>query len=196
MRFPRRILIIDGHPDPDAKRFCHALADAYAEGAAVGGHEVRRVNLSGLEFPFLGRRDDWETQASPAAVADVQADIVWAQHLLVVYPLWLGSMPARLKALWEQALRPGFAVGQRERTIGGGHLKGRTARVVVTMGMPAPVYRIFYGAHSLRAFERNILGFVGIGPMRSTLIGNVEGIGSERCERWLDRLYRLGRGGL
>lgn len=190
---PRRILIVDGHPDPDPKRFCHALADAYTTGAVEAGHEVRQVNLCTLEFPDLIRRDDWETEAAPAAIVGVQEDIAWAQHIVIIHPLWLGFMPARLKALFEQTLRPGFALGQRERIIGLGRLKGRTARLIVTMGMPAAVYRGFYLAHSLRATKRNILGFVGIGPTRSTLVGAVETLSDVRCRQWLEKVSALGR---
>jgi len=190
---PQRILIIDGHPDPDPKRFCHALADAYASGAEAGGHEVRRVDLSALEFPDLTRRDDWEVSPAPASIVRVQDDILWARRLVIIYPLWLGFMPARLKALFEQTLRPGFALGQRERTIGVGRLKGRTARVIVTMGMPAAVYRGFYFEHSLTALKRNILAFVGIGPTRSTIVGGVEGMSESRRLAWLDKVSALGR---
>lgn len=189
----RRVLVIDGHPDPDRKRFCHALADAYASGAVTADHEVRRVDLSALEFPDLIRRDDWEAASAPASIVRVQDDILWAQHIVIIYPLWLGFMPARLKALFEQALRPGFALGQRERTIGVGRLKGRTARVIVTMGMPAAIYRGFYFQHSLTALKRNILAFVGIGPTRSTIVGNVEGISDIQCQAWLDKVSALGR---
>lgn len=101
-------------------------------------------------------------------------------------------MPARLKALFEQTFRPGFAFGQRERSIGDGRLKGRTARVIVTMGMPAAIYRGFYFSHSLKALERNILSFVGIGPTRSSVIGNVEGLDEIRLRGWLDRVSALG----
>ena len=101
-------------------------------------------------------------------------------------------MPARLKALFEQAFRPGFAFGQRERTIGVGKLKGRTARIIVTMGMPAAIYRGFYFAHALTALRRNILSFVGIGPTRSNIVGNVEGISDVQCQRWLDKVSALG----
>lgn len=188
----RRVLVIDGHPDAWPKRFCHALADAYRQGAEEAGHEVRVLRLHELEFPDLTRRDDWETEAGPPAIIGVQDDIVWAQHLVIIYPLWLGSMPARLKALFEQTLRPGFALGQRERIIGLGRLKGRTARVIVTMGMPSAIYRGFYFSHSLKALQRNILAFVGIGPMRSTLIGNVEMIQDETCRLWLDKVAALG----
>lgn len=189
----RRILIIDGHPDPDPKRFCHALADAYATGAVASGHDVRQVNLCALDFPDLVRRDDWETEAAPAAIVGVQQDVAWAQHIIIIHPLWLGSMPARLKALFEQTLRPGFALGQRERIIGLGRLKGRTARLIVTMGMPAAVYRGFYLEHALRATKRNILAFVGIGPTRSTIVGSVETLSDTRCRQWLDKVSALGR---
>ena len=187
-----RVLILDGHPDADEARFCHALADAYASGAKAAGHEVRRLRLCDLAFPDLTRRDDWESMPAPPAIAGVQQDVAWAQHLVILYPLWLGSMPARLKALFEQTFRPGFAFGQRERSIGDGRLKGRTARVIVTMGMPAAIYRGFYFSHSLKALERNILSFVGIGPTRSSIIGGVEGLDEIRLQGWLDRVSALG----
>lgn len=187
-----RVLILDGHPDADFARFCHALADAYASGAKAAGHEVRRVRLCEIEFPDLTRRDDWESGPAPPAVVGVQQDIAWAQHLVILYPLWLGCMPARLKALFEQTFRPGFAFGQRERSIGDGRLGGRSARVIVTMGMPAAIYRGFYFSHSLKALKRNILSFVDIGPTRSSIVGNVEGLDEIRHQGWLDKVSALG----
>ncbi|MCA3699737.1 MAG: NAD(P)H-dependent oxidoreductase [Brevundimonas sp.] len=187
-----RVLILDGHPDADEARFCHALADAYASGAKAAGHEVRRTRLCDLEFPDLMRRDDWESAPAPPVITVVQQDIAWAQHLVILYPLWLGGMPARLKALFEQTFRPGFAFGQRERSIGDGRLKGRSARVIVTMGMPAVIYRGFYFSHSLQALKRNILSFVGIGPTRSSIVGNVEGLDETRLKGWLDKVSDLG----
>ncbi len=61
------------------------------------------------------------------------------------------------------------------------------------MGMPAVVYRGFYFSHALTALRRNILSFVGIGPTRSTIVGNVESISDDRCRRWLDKVTQLGR---
>jgi putative NADPH-quinone reductase len=72
-------------------------------------------------------------------------------------------------------------------------LKGRSARVVVTMGMPAPLYRWFFRAHSLRSLERNILAFCGIGPVRDSLIGMVEAGGPAKHQRWLATMRELGR---
>lgn len=50
-------------------------------------------------------------------------------------------MPALLKAFFEQALRPGFAMSTSAKGGWTKLLSGRSARVVVTMGMPAFVYR-------------------------------------------------------
>lgn len=189
---PRRIAIIQGHPDPRGDRYGHALARSYAEGAAAGGHDVRTVDLARLEFPLLRRKDDWDGGAPPDGVRQAQEAIRWADHLVILYPLWLGTMPALLKAFLEQAFRPGFAIGRG----GAGSswkklLTGKSARVVVTMGMPALVYRWFFRAHSLKSLERNILGFVGIGPIRETLVGTVEASAASR-ERWLAKLRALG----
>ena len=61
------------------------------------------------------------------------------------------------------------------------------------MGMPGFVYRWWFGAHALKMLKRNILGFMGVGPVRSTIYGYVEGVGAERRKKWLQDMERLGR---
>lgn len=187
------IVLIDGHPDADRGRFVHALADAYAAGAETGGHAVRRIELATLDFPMLRSRAQWMDASPCAAIAQAQEAIRWAEHLVFFYPLWLGDMPALLKAFLEQLARPGFALaeGRMPKPL----LGGRSARLVVTMGMPAFFYRFFYGAHSVKSFERNILKLAGIKPVESSLIGNIEGGPDDRVA-WLERMRELGaRGG-
>jgi putative NADPH-quinone reductase len=189
----RRIVVIQGHPDPE-RRFCRALADAYAQGAAETGHQVRRLDVARLEFPILRTKGDFESGAPPEAVRQCQEAIGWAEHLLIVYPLWLGSMPALLKAFLEQVFRPGFATaGEASRGTWKKLLTGKSARIVVTMGMPALVYRWYFRAHSLKSLERNVLGFCGIGPLRETLIGMVEAKSEAKRLADLHRMRQLGR---
>ena len=188
----RKILVIDGHPDPDPLRFCHALADAYI--AAASGHEVRRLDVARLDFPLLRSPSAWMAGEPPADIAAAQADIAWADHLVLIYPLWLGDVPALLKAFLEQVMRPGFALDYRARGFPKKLLRGRSARVIVTMGMPAPFYRLFYRAHSVRSLERNVLRFVGIRPVAWTIIGSVSASASRRRD-WLTRMARLGAAG-
>lgn len=192
MTLSRRILIIQGHPDSSERHFCHALADRYRAGAASASHELRMLEIAQLDFPFLRSKQEWEQGQLPPSLREAQASIAWAEHLVLIFPLWLGDMPALLKAFLEQVARPGFALGQPDKGgLGKKLLGGRSARVVVTMGMPALVYRLYFQAHSVRSLERNILGFVGIAPVRRTLIGMVEGAAAARAQA-LEKLRLLG----
>ena len=189
-----RILVVQGHPDAGARHLCHALADAYAEGALAAGHGVRGVEVAQLDFPILRSQAEWHDGSVPPALAPVQQDVAWARHLVFVFPLWMGDMPALLKAFLEQLARPGFAFKAASgNPFGAKGLRGRSARVVVTMGMPSLVYRWLYRAHSVKSLERNILGFVGISPVNETLIGGVDDLGAKGVQRWQDKLRRLGR---
>jgi putative NADPH-quinone reductase len=188
-----RILLIQGHPDAGGGHLCHALADAYAQAALDAGHELRRVEVAKLDFPLLRSAREWTDGALPSALAPVQADILWARHLVFFFPLWLGDMPALLKGFLEQVARPGFAFKPgAQGPLGAKGLTGRSARVVVTMGMPALVYRYVFRAHSVKSLERNVLGFVGIAPVHETLIGGVEAADARTRAGWIERLRRLG----
>jgi len=186
-----RILILQGHPDPAPERFCRALAAAYADGATDAGHEVRRIDLATLGFDLLRTKEDHDHGAIPPVLAEAQQAVAWADHIVIVFPLWLGGMPALLKGFLEQVLRPGFAY----RVEGGWQrlLKGRSARIIVTMGMPALAYRFWFGGHGVKLLERSILRFVGIKPVATTLIGDVETMADDKRRKWLERLHDLGR---
>ncbi|MBM3488534.1 MAG: flavodoxin family protein [Alphaproteobacteria bacterium] len=192
---PRRILVIVGHPDPDRRRLAYALADAYAEAAATAGQEVRRIEIASLDIPCLRAKSAFDSEPPAPPFAEAQAAITWSEHIVFIYPLWLGTMPALLKAFLEQVFRPGFAFTPRECRLWTKGLRGRSARIVVTMGMPAFFYRWYYRAHSLKSLERNILGVAGIGPIRETLFGMVEDATGKRPARVIATLRLLGARG-
>lgn len=186
-----RVLIIDGHPDPAPGHFIHAAASAYEEGAA-GVHEVRRIDIARLEFPLVRTQDEWMNGTPPADIQAAQEALRWAEHVVLLYPLWLGDVPAVVKGFLEQVARPGFALRYRDKGFPEKLLAGKSARIVVTMGMPGFAYALFYRAHSLKSLKRNIFAFVGFRPVRHTIIGGIGG-GEQKLRRWLERLRKLGR---
>ena len=190
----KRILVVQGHPDGGESHLCHALAASYAKGAADAGHPLRQIQLAKLDFPLLRSQKEWEKGLVPPSLKPAQDDIAWAEHIVFFFPLWLGDMPALLKGFLEQVARPGFAFTREEggNPWGNKALTGRSARVVVTMGMPAIVYRWYFRAHSVKSLERNILGFVGIAPVHETLIGLTGNMKIEDAAKWLSKLKRLG----
>lgn len=168
-----RILLIQGHPDAAQTHLCHAIADAYREGAEAAGHSVETLTIATCDIPVLRTKEAWESPDLPAVAVQGQRAVARAEHLVLIYPLWMGDVPALLKAWLEQVLRQGFAVTM---TKSGWRpaLRGKSARIFVTMGMPGLAYRWFFMAHSLRSLKRNVLKLCGIGPVRSCVFGNVE----------------------
>ncbi len=186
-----RICLINGHPDPSPERFAHALCEAYAEGAEAVGHIVSRVEAGALDLGFLTNQAEFEAPA-PQAVAHVQASIAGAEHVVFVYPLWLGTMPAKMKAFLEHVGRGNFfletgAPGEWPAR----KMTGKSARVIVTMGMPGFAYRLFFGSHSLKALQGGVLKLSGFKPVRDTVLGLVES-GPERRAKMLADVRALG----
>jgi putative NADPH-quinone reductase len=154
---------------------------------------VRTLAVATLNFPLLRSAEEFERGTPPPAIADAQQAIAWAEHLVIIFPLWLGSMPALFKGFFEQVLRPRFAFGEaRKGRLPKKLLSGRTARIIVTMGMPGFFYRLYYRAHTVRTLERNVLEFCGIRTVGSNIIGMMCAMNAKQREKWLARVAALG----
>jgi putative NADPH-quinone reductase len=191
---PRKICIIQGHPHGKGRHLCHALADAYGAGAKSAGAKVSWIDVGAMDVPMM--RDPADFMTSPNATFLAAQEAVKAcDHLVVVYPIWLGAMPAVLKAFFEQLCRANFAI-----TTGGMKqwpqqmLKGKSARLIVTMGMPSAAYRLMFGAHGVKGFESGILGMAGVKPIRETLIGGVGKLSDLQFKTLQERMRKLGQG--
>ena len=190
----KRIAIIQGHPDAAGHHLLNAMADAYAEGAISSGHEVRRVEVATLDFPLLRTQADFETGELPPALVQARDDMRWAEHWVFLFPLWHGTMPALLKAFLEHIFRPGFAMEYREKQFPRRLLAGRSARIMVTMGMPVMLYRWYFGALGVRAFERSMLSFAGIKPIRESFYG-LTFADEKKRQRWIEEMRGHGTRG-
>jgi len=191
----RKIVVLWGHPDTRPERLSNALAAAYADSAEQAGHEVRRVVIGDLDFPLLRTKEEFESGKVAPGLEGAAEALAWADHIVLAFPLWLGSQPALVKAFLEQVARPGIAFEYAGDSWPRSLWKGKSARIVMTIGMPAFIYRWWFWAHGLRALERNILRFVGVKPVRESLFGGVEQASDEKRQGWLDDMRRRGARG-
>lgn len=190
----KRILVLNGHPDPSADRLCSALATAYIRGARKAGHEVERIDVGQLDFPLIRSAADFKSLDVPPDIAEAQAMVKRADHLVIVHPLWLGTAPALMKAFFEQVFREGYTLAEPEAPLIS-LLSGRSARLIVTMGMPATAFRLLFGAHGVKAFERGVLWITGVRPVRHTFFGGVSDKAAKRIPGWLRKVESLGAAG-
>jgi putative NADPH-quinone reductase len=187
---PRKVLVILGQPQRES--FGGALAEAYAQGARAAGAEVRELYLGELAFdptPSAPQADGLEPDLRRA-----QEAIMWAEHLVFVYPIWWGTIPALLKGFIERTFLPGFAVNFRQGSaLWDRLLKGRSARLIVTMNTPPWFYRWVFGQPGHRTMKRTILGFCGIRPVRITELGPIKDSTAEQRAKWLERVRTLAK---
>ena len=190
----KSLLILDGHPDPSDRHLCHALASAYRKGAANAGHRSKLIRMAEVDFPILRIPSDFTDRSSPPALQPARDALLEVDHLVLVYPLWLGTLPAFTKGFLEQLLHyeTAFERAETDRWPKG-KMVGKSARIVLTTGMPAFAYNHWYRAHSLKSLKRNILGFVGFKPIRSTVLGMVEQASPDKVEQWLEKMEMLGQ---
>ncbi|SFS40014.1 NAD(P)H-dependent oxidoreductase [Halostagnicola kamekurae] len=188
------VLLILGHPRTDS--FCGAVARAYRAGARDAGVNVREIAVADLEFDPDVHVESPSDQPLEADLADAQRRIEWADHLALVYPNWWATMPARLKGFFDRVFTSGFAFSFYDEGEGAGHeplLDGTTAELIVTMDMPAWVYRWIYRQPGTNAVKRATLGFAGIRTTRVTNLGPIDDSTPDQREAWLEDVRELGR---
>ncbi|MBB1520681.1 NAD(P)H-dependent oxidoreductase [Aquipseudomonas guryensis] len=187
----KRILLILGTPKTDS--FCHALAEAYCQGARGEGHVVRQLKLGEIHFDPILRDGYSQSQTLEPDLLEAQRQIHWAEHLVFVYPVWWGGVPALLKGFFDRVFLPGFAFKYRNRSqLWDKLLSGRTADLLVTLDTPPWYFRWIYGAPAHRQMTRTILGFSGIKTRRLAEFAPVRPSTEEQRQGWLRRAERLG----
>jgi putative NADPH-quinone reductase len=187
----KKILIINGHPDK--KSFCHALATVYKQGAERAKADCRLINLSDLKFdPILHYGYRKITELEPDLI-EIQKEIVAADHLVFVYPTWWGTYPALLKGFIDRVFLPSFAFHFRENSVLWDKLlKGRSARLIVTMNTPGWYYNLILGAPGHNSMKKGVLGFCGIRPVKITTLRPIKSSSESKRKKWLGSIEKLG----
>ncbi|KIW15101.1 hypothetical protein PV08_07888 [Exophiala spinifera] len=153
-----RVLVVLAHPEPQSLNV--ALSKVIAEELQTGGHEVQVSDLYAMGWKSNIDRADFPTfpKDKPLAIAkasqlaytaahlteDVMAEqkkLLWADTVILQFPLWWFSMPAILKGYVDRVWSCGFAYGVGEHSdkrygdrYGEGVFAGKRAMLVVTAG--------------------------------------------------------------
>src|SRR5690554_2304190 len=185
------VLIIVGHPRPGS--FSHAIAGAYREGAQEAQVAVSVLELASMAFDPHVTTTPMSLQHCEPDIARARQQIQWADHLVFVYPVWWGTMPALLKGFLDRVLIPGFAFEEREHPFEWDKLlKGKSAQLITTMDTPKWVYRWIYRAPGRHAMVRGTLGYCGVAPVRTLAFTPIKYATEARRRRWLDKARQKG----
>lgn len=186
----KKILVLLGHPDKET--ICGEFTSSYVEGAISAGHEVRRANLGDLRFDPILHKGYKVIQKLEPDLIKLQEDFRWAEHIVIVYPNWWGTMPALLKGLFDRFYLPGFAFRFNKEGFGWQSLlKGRTGRVFITMDVYPWLGRLLFGDNS-NEIRSAILGFGGI-ETAVTKIGPLKNASPPKIQRLKEKIFTMGK---
>lgn len=189
----KRVAIIVGHPAADS--WCGALADSYAAAARAGGHEVRMLYLAQLDFDPSLHAGYRQIQALEPDLLAAQATLAWAEHLVIAYPIWWGSVPALLKGFLDRILLPGFAFKYRPgKAFPEQLLRGRSAQLLVSMDTPPWYFRWVYRMPGIVQLKKTTLEFCGIAPVKVAAFGPLIFSSPAQRASWLAKAARLADG--
>ena len=186
-----KILIINGHPDKES--FNYGLSEAYKKGAEKSGAEIKEIRIRELDFdPNLAFGYRKRTELEPDLI-DAQEKLKWADHIVWVYPVWWGSVPAIMKGFLDRVFLPGFAFKKREGSVWWDkYLTGKSARLICTMDQPSWYYRLFNNSPSHSAMKKLTMNFVGVKSVKITSIGPLRLSKAGFREKWLRKVEKLG----
>lgn len=187
----KKILIINGHPNPDSFNF--GITESYKKGAQTSGAIIESITVASLNFnPNLKFGYQKRTDLEPDLVESWEK-IKRADHLVWVHPVWWGGLPAITKGFIDRLFLPGMAFQYRENSVWWDKLlKGKTAHIITTLDQPSWYYRFFYGRPSVNQLKKSTLEFCGIRPVKVSYIGIIKGSEEKQRKKWLEKVYNFG----
>lgn len=185
----KKILVLQGHTDKNS--FVFSLAKSF-ETAYEDRFSIETVDLSKINFDPVLKNGYKEELPLEECLIDAQKKILQSDILVIFYPTWWGTMPAKLKGFFDRVFLPGFAFKYIEgENLPKKLLKGKIAYLVTTMDTPPFFYRFFQGNLGVKLLEKLILGFSGIKVKKKVLIGPVAKMDSKKREKWLNNMSSL-----
>ena len=145
-----KVLIVHAHPEPQS--FTAALRDQAIATLQGQGHEVQVSDLYAMQWNPVASAADFSTRENPdylvyaleqrlgvkkqSIAADIQGELdklLWADLLILNFPIFWFSAPAMLKGWIDRVLVSGVCYGGK-RFYDQGGLAGKRALVTVTLG--------------------------------------------------------------
>lgn len=187
----KKILIINGHPNPSSFNF--GLAAAFKKGAEQAGAEIKEVVIAELDFnPNLSQGYQKRTELEPDLIAAWEK-IKWADHLVWIHPVWWGGLPAITKGFIERVFLPGFAFQYKENSVWWDKLLvGKTGQIITTLDQPGWYYRFAYGRPSVNQLKKSTLQFCGVKRVDVNYMGPIRNSTDERRRKFLLEAEVLG----
>lgn len=155
------------------------------------GHEIRRQNVADMQFDPVLHKGYREIQELEPDLKTFQRNVLWADHIVILYPHWWGTMPAILKGVFDRAWLPGFAFNFNKKGLGWKKLlRGKTARIIILANTHPWLSILLFGDFT-NELQRATLGFAGV-DAKCIVFSPSEKASERKKKEWLKRVRIMG----
>lgn len=192
-------LIVFNHPYGGS--FCGAILAAVERGLKTGGHRCRVINLDQddfdpvmrskdlLAFVGAGRAGEDALDAIDDQVREYKGHLEWAEHLVMIFPVWWMTTPAMTKGFIDKVIFPAIAYDMKDGRLVS-RLSLRKVTVITTMNTPADIYREVFGNPLEGSLIKGTFRQIGIENIEWTSLSEVKQVSREQREAWLEEIER------
>ncbi|WP_427978653.1 NAD(P)H-dependent oxidoreductase [Agarivorans sp.] len=185
----KKVLVINANPKTNS--LTKSLSQQYVE-TAQKTHEVVLVHIGELDFDLNLQQGYESIQPLEADLIQLQQHIKWAEHIVIMSPVWWGSVPAKFKGAIDRVMLPGFAFKYSAgKSIPEKLLAGKTSEIIVNMDTPIFWYKIFQGNVIYKHLKYTILDFTGIKNKKTSYFGPVISAKQKDIEKWHNKVSKL-----
>ena len=193
-----KTLIVYNHPHEGS--FCSAIREAVESGLIKGDHEYKVINLDNDGFDPVMREKDLKAFVQAGKLGEEGLDGVdpivlrymkklrWAEHIVMIFPIWWMTMPAMMKGFVDKVIFPGIVYKME-----GGNLVSmlsglKQVTVITTMNTPQDVYKEVFGNSIEGSLIKGTFNKIGIHDIRWISLNMVKQSGDEKRWLWLDEI--------
>lgn len=186
-------LVVFTHPNHDSLSYAFLQEVLRGSGENPQIKEVRVLDLYEegfnpvLVFNDQKRRRDMHKDPE---LDQYREQIMWADRIVFVYPIWWGRPPAMLLGYVDRMFASGFAYRDHGGLLPEGLLKGKEVICISTMMGPAVVYPLLwlYNAHKT-LMRKALFQYVGIRKVKFFEFGSMESPKGRHAQK-LQKVYR------
>ena len=139
-------------------------------------------------FGTAGRIGEEGLEGVDPIVLRYMKKLRWAEHIVMIFPIWWMTMPAMMKGFIDKVIFPGIAYRME-----GGRLISTLAdlkqvTVISTMNTPADIYESRFGNSLEGSLIKGTFNQIGIHDVRWISLNMVKQSGDEKRWLWLDEI--------
>lgn len=202
-RTDMKTLIVFNHPHEGS--YCTSILHAAEKGLKAGAHTFRIINLDRDGFDPVMRAKDLKAFAMAGkdmddALLDVdplvmkyKEDLEWAEHLVIIFPIWWMTSPAMTKGFIDKVIFPSVAYNMVKGKLVS-RIPVKKVTVITTMNTPAEIYKEMFDNSIEGSMLNGTFRQIGIEDVEWISLNGVKQADQEQRIEWLTQIYEYFRG--